>query len=76
MQSSSKSQSAGAYLDTDNEYRLVRDLMTSYNKQVKPSMGNNKPLTVTLGVALAQIIDLVSRLDLYKYHVDLVSRVP
>ncbi|XP_035824039.1 60S acidic ribosomal protein P0-like [Aplysia californica] len=48
------------YYGTEDEYRLVRDLMKSYNRQVKPSLVNNQPLNVTFGVALAQIIDLVS----------------
>ncbi|KAK3788274.1 hypothetical protein RRG08_027008 [Elysia crispata] len=42
----------------DNEYRLVRDLMKGYNKQVKPAVINNQALNVSFGVALAQIIDL------------------
>lgn len=47
------------YYGSDDEYRLVRDLMKSYNKQVRPSLYNNQPLNVSYGVALAQIIDLV-----------------
>ncbi|BFY98226.1 hypothetical protein BsWGS_01266 [Bradybaena similaris] len=46
------------YYGTEDEYRLVRDLMKSYNKQVRPSLGNNQALNVSYGVALAQIIDL------------------
>ncbi|BFZ01344.1 hypothetical protein BsWGS_04383 [Bradybaena similaris] len=46
------------YYGSDDEYRLVRDLMKSYNKQVRPSLYNNEPLNVTYSVALAQIIDL------------------
>ena len=52
-------QSTG-YYDSDDEYRLVRDLMKGYNKQVKPSVLNNQALNVSFGVALAQIIDLVN----------------
>ncbi|GFR96270.1 neuronal acetylcholine receptor subunit alpha-10-like, partial [Elysia marginata] len=47
------------YYDSDDEYRLVRDLMKGYNKQVKPSVINNQALNVSFGVALAQIIDLI-----------------
>ncbi|CAG5134978.1 unnamed protein product, partial [Candidula unifasciata] len=46
------------YYGSDDEYRLVRDLMKSYNKQVRPSLFNNLALNVSYGVALAQIIDL------------------
>ncbi|RUS71038.1 hypothetical protein EGW08_021196, partial [Elysia chlorotica] len=46
------------YYGSDDEYRLVRDLMKGYNKQVKPSVINNQALNVSFGVALAQIIDL------------------
>lgn len=42
----------------ENEYRLVRDLMKNYNKQVRPSSNFSEPLNVTFGVALAQIIDV------------------
>ena len=52
-------------LDTgsDHEYRLVRDLMARYNRQVRPSLNSSEPLNVTFGAALAQIIDVVSRLQ-------------
>ncbi|KAK0070532.1 neuronal acetylcholine receptor subunit alpha-10, partial [Biomphalaria pfeifferi] len=43
---------------SDHEYRLVRDLTKSYNKQVKPSLHSNQALNISYGVALAQIIDL------------------
>jgi hypothetical protein len=44
----------------ENEYRLVRDLMKAYDKRVRPARNNTAPLNVTFGVALAQIIDVVS----------------
>ena len=51
----------GYVLSDENEYRLVRDLMTSYDKRIRPSQNHSKPLNVTFGVALAQIIDVVSQ---------------
>lgn len=48
----------GYVLTDENEYRLVRDLMTSYDKRIRPSQNHSKPLNVTFGVALAQIIDV------------------
>ena len=45
---------------SDHEYRLVRDLMVRYKRQVRPSLNSSEPLNVTFGAALAQIIDVVS----------------
>ena len=44
----------------DNEYRLIRDLMRNYDPRVRPSLNATNPLNVTFGLALAQIIDVVS----------------
>lgn len=43
-----------------NEYRLVRDLMKSYDKRIRPSFNHSDPLNVTFGFSLAQIIDVAS----------------
>ena len=43
-----------------NEYRLVRDLMKGYDKRIRPSQNYSDSLNVTFGVALVQIIDVVS----------------
>ena len=43
-----------------NEYRLVRDLLKGYDKRIRPSLNASHALNVTFGVALAQIIDVVS----------------
>ncbi|VDI17641.1 neuronal acetylcholine receptor subunit alpha-10-like [Mytilus galloprovincialis] len=48
----------GYVLTDENEYRLVRDLMTSYDKRIRPSENHSWPLNVTFDVALAQIIDV------------------
>ncbi|CAG5127639.1 unnamed protein product, partial [Candidula unifasciata] len=42
----------------ENEYRLVRDLMSSYDKRIRPSLNHSETLNVTFGLALAQIIDV------------------
>lgn len=43
------------------EYRLVRDLLMGYDKRVRPSRNHSESLNVTFGLALAQIIDVVSK---------------
>ena len=45
----------------DNEYRLVRDLMRDYDPRIRPSRNYTEALNVTFGLALAQIIDVVSK---------------
>ncbi|KAK7486197.1 hypothetical protein BaRGS_00022520 [Batillaria attramentaria] len=42
----------------DDEYRLVRDLMARYNKQIRPALKSSDALNVSFGAALAQIIDV------------------
>ena len=44
----------------DIEYRLMRDLLRRYDLRVRPSLNASEPLNVTFGLALAQIIDVVS----------------
>ena len=46
-----------------NEYRLIRDLLAGYDKRVRPSRNYTESLNVTFGLALAQIIDVVSDVD-------------
>ena len=45
----------------DHEYNLVRDLMRNYDMRIRPSRNSSESLNVTFGLALAQIIDVVSR---------------
>ena len=47
-------------LADENEYRLIRDLFINYDKRVRPSIHHSQPVNITYGVALAQIIDVVS----------------
>jgi len=48
----------------DHEYRLIRDLLRNYDPRLRPLMNASHALNVTFGVALSQIIDVVSRLFL------------
>ena len=52
----------GILREETSEQRLVRDLLTGYDKRVRPVMPGNTslPLNVTFGLALSQIIDVVS----------------
>ena len=45
----------------DYEYSLVRDLMRNYDMRIRPSKNSSESLNVTFGLALAQIIDVVSQ---------------
>jgi hypothetical protein len=44
----------------DEEYRLMRHLLRNYDRRVRPSLNASESLNVTFGLALAQIIDVVS----------------
>jgi len=44
----------------DYEYRLMEDLLRGYDPRIRPSINSSEPLNVTFGLALAQIIDVVS----------------
>ena len=55
-------------MGSEHEYRLVRDLMARYNKQVRPSINSSEALNVTFGAGLAQIIDVVSRVEITSFH--------
>ena len=41
------------------EYNLVHDLLKGYDPSIRPSIHHNATLNVTIGLALAQIIDVV-----------------
>lgn len=43
-----------------NEYRLTKHLLTNYDKSVRPARLSSEPVNVTFGLALTQIIDVVS----------------
>ena len=42
------------------EYKLVHDLYDGYDPSIRPSFHHNSSLNVTFGLALVQIIDVVS----------------
>lgn len=44
------------------EKDLIRHLMSSYDKRIRPSKNASHSLSVTFGLALAQLIDVVSSL--------------
>ena len=50
--------------NADNwEYKLVNDLLKDYDPSIRPSIRHNSTLNVTFGLALAQIIDVVSKFE-------------
>ena len=44
----------------EHEYKLLRDIMRDYDPRIRPSKNASESLNVTFGLALAQIIDVVS----------------
>ena len=42
------------------EYKLVHDILEHYDPSIRPSLSHNMTLNVTFGLALAQLIDVVS----------------
>lgn len=42
------------------EYKLVHDVLDGYDSSIRPSVHHNTTLNVTFGLALAQLIDVVS----------------
>ena len=44
----------------EHEYRLIRDLLRNYDPRLRPLHNASHALNVTFGVALSQIIDVVS----------------
>jgi len=44
----------------DHEYRLIRDLLRNYDPRLRPLKNASHALNVTFGLALSQIIDVVS----------------
>lgn len=49
----------------DYEHRLMKDLFDGYNKDSRPVFDKSKAVDVELDVAYSQLVDLVSRLDIY-----------
>ena len=60
----------------EHEYKLIRDLLRNYDPRLRPLANASHPLNVTFGVALSQIIDVVSnihRLSLLKLTIKLIT---
>lgn len=45
--------------------RLFEDLFSDYNRLILPVANNRSKVTVTLGLKLGQILDLVSTIEIY-----------
>jgi len=46
----------------DAEKRLINNLLANYDKRLRPTANASKPLNVTFGLALAQLIDVVGKI--------------
>lgn len=53
--------------------RLYDDLLSTYNRLIRPVSNNNHTVVVKLGLRLSQLIDLVSTADNLKSHETRVS---
>ena len=49
----------------DDELRLVKYLMDSYNKEVRPVINKKNAVEVVFGLAYTQLLDLVSLLQIH-----------
>lgn len=49
--------------ETDAEHRLLADLMKYYNLEARPVLNKSERVLVTFGLALTQIVELVSGED-------------
>jgi uncharacterized membrane protein YecN with MAPEG domain len=43
-----------------HEYNLIHSIMRDYDPSIRPSLNHNHTLNVTFGLALTQLIDVVS----------------
>jgi len=50
------------------EYQLMEDLLRGYDPRIRPSVNSSEPLNVTFGLALSQIIDVVSIITIVCVH--------
>lgn len=41
------------------EYKLIKDLLKTYNIYARPSVDHNEPTNVTFELSLSQLIDVV-----------------
>lgn len=61
----------GVCVGNPDAKRLYDDLLSNYNRLIRPVDKNNNTVLVKLGLRLSQLIDLVSKL----YHVSPFSNV-
>ena len=47
--------------------RLYDDLLSNYNRLVRPVSNHTEQITVKLGVRLSQLVELVSLLDIHYF---------
>ena len=48
------------YSNMSAEHRLMYDLLTGYEKSIRPVINSSQAVDIKLGLALTQILDLVS----------------
>jgi len=46
----------------------MEDLLRGYDPRIRPSVNSSEPLNVTFGLALSQIIDVVSIITIVCVH--------
>ena len=51
----------------DKDTELLTSLFSSYQSGKRPSCGNGEPVQVKIGLAIRQIIDLVSMKGIYQF---------
>ena len=49
------------------EHRLMYDLLTGYEKSIRPVINSSQAVDIKLGLALTQILDLVSICNTERY---------
>ena len=47
--------------------RLYDDLLSNYNRLIRPVVNHTETVTVKLGLRLSQLVDLVSNFHIYIY---------
>ena len=57
------------------EYKLVNDIMSDYDPSIRPSIHHNSSLNVTFGLALTQLIDVVSNLSIIYFFEYLLQKI-
>ena len=45
------------------QYKLIRDILKDYDNSIRPSIRHNATLNATFGLALTQILEVVSKIN-------------